>query len=109
VRKNSCNPAEDDRDRAKRQQLILNAIKHRLVSPVTFFRLPWVAWNAPKAIRTDMAGPTLLALFSAIEFGGSPAPEVLKASGSATTPGGGSGLVVSDADKQAAVDKFLGR
>jgi LCP family protein required for cell wall assembly len=109
VRKNACNPAEDDRDRAARQQLILNAIKHQLISPFTFFRLPWVAWNAPKAIRTDMGGPSLLALFAAIELGGSPKPQVLKASGSTTTPGGGSGLVVSAADKKAAVDKFLGR
>src|SRR5438067_1837460 len=54
VRKNSCRPGEDDTDRAKRQQQILAAIKSRLLSVHTFVRLPWVSWNAPKAIRTDM-------------------------------------------------------
>ncbi len=106
-RKNDCNPSEDDLDRADRQQRILNAIKGKLVSPATFFRLPWVSWTAPKAIRTDMNGPTLLGLFSAIEAGGSPAPRVLKPSGFATTPGGGSGLTVSDDEKRAAVKRFL--
>ena len=107
VRKNDCNPAETDIDRADRQQRILNAIKGKLLSAATFVRLPWVSWTAPKAIRTDMNGPTLLGLFSAIEAGGSPAPRVLKPSGFATTPGGGSGLVVSDDEKRAAVKRFL--
>jgi LCP family protein required for cell wall assembly len=107
VRKNDCNAAEDDLDRADRQQRILNGIKGKLLSPATFFRLPRVSWTAPKAIRTDMSGPTLLGLFSAIEAGGSPAPRVLKPSGFATTPGGGSGLVVSDDEKRAAVKRFL--
>ena len=107
VRKNDCNAAEDDIDRTERQQRILNAIKGKLIGPATFFRLPWVSWTAPKAIRTDMNGPTLLGLFAAIEAGGSPAPRVLKPSGFATTPGGGSGLVVSDDEKRAAVKRFL--
>jgi LCP family protein required for cell wall assembly len=107
VRKNDCNSAETDIDRAERQQRILNAIKGKLTSPTTFFRLPWVSWTAPKAIRTDMNGPTLLGLFAAIEAGGTPAPRVLKPSGFATTPGGGSGLVVSEDEKRAAVKKFL--
>lgn len=107
VRKNDCNPAEDDLDRAERQQRILNGVKGKLLSAATFFRLPWVSWTAPKAIRSDMSGPTLLGLFSAIEAGGSPAPRVLKPSGFATTPGGSSGLVVSDDEKRAAVKRFL--
>ena len=44
TRKNQCHPEENDLTRAKRQQDVLAAIKSRLVSPVTFFRLPWVAW-----------------------------------------------------------------
>ena len=57
TRKNECNPAENDLSRARRQQKILSAIKSRLVSPSTFIRLPLVSWQAPKAIRSDMAGP----------------------------------------------------
>jgi LCP family protein required for cell wall assembly len=107
VRVNERDPGENDIDRAERQQRILNAIRGRLVGPSTFLRLPWVSWTAPKAIRTDMSGPTLLALFTALQMGGDPAPRVLKPSGVATTPGGGSGLVVSDDEKRSEVQRFL--
>ena len=109
VRKNSCAPGEGDIQRAARQQAILSAIKHRLVSPATLLRLPWVSWAAPKAIRTDMSGPTLLALFAAIETSGTPPTRVLPATGYATTPGGGAGLTASDEDRRAAVRRFLAR
>lgn len=107
TRKNSCNPAEDDLTRAKRQQQILSGIKDQLVSPGTFFRLPWVSWAAPKAMRTDMGGPTLLGFFAATAIGGTPPVAVLRPSGAETLPDGGSGLVVSPADKQAAVRAFM--
>ncbi len=38
-------------------------MKKRLLSPGTFIRLPWVSWEAPKAIRSDMGGPSLFGLF----------------------------------------------
>ncbi len=101
TRKNKCHPEENDLTRAKRQQDVLAAIKSRLVSPATFFRLPWVAWAAPKAIKSDMGGPSLLGLFGAIEIGGSPKPEVL----GGLEAGGGVGA--TDAQKRAAVRRFL--
>jgi LCP family protein required for cell wall assembly len=107
TRKNSCNLAEDDLTRAKRQQQILSAMKGRLFAPTTFLRLPWVSWYTPKTLRTDMGGPTLLGFFAAAGTGGSPPVKVLRPSGFETLPDGGSGLVVSDADKQAAVRSFL--
>jgi len=107
TRKNDCNPSEDDLTRARRQQEILSGIKGQLTSPGTFFRLPWVSWAAPKAIRTDMGGPTLLGFFAATAVGGTPPVAVLRPSGYETLPDGGSGLVVSDADKQAAVQAFM--
>jgi LCP family protein required for cell wall assembly len=107
TRKNACNPSEDDLTRAKRQQQILSAMKGRLFSPTTFVRLPWVSWYTPKTLHTDMGGPTLLGFFAAAATGGSPPLEVLKPSGFETLPDGGSGLVVSDVEKQAAVRRFL--
>jgi LCP family protein required for cell wall assembly len=107
VRNNACRPGENDVDRAERQQRVLQAIKHRLISAGTFFRLPWVSWTAPKAIRTDMSGPTLLGLFSALETAGTPQPRVLKPSGFATTPGGGSGLTVDPSERRDEVRRFL--
>jgi LCP family protein required for cell wall assembly len=107
TRKNECNPAEDDLTRAKRQQQILSAMKGRLLSPTTFLRLPWVSWYTPKTMRTDMGGPALLGFFAAAATSGSPPVEVLRPSGFETLPDGGSGLDVSDADKQAAVQRFL--
>jgi LCP family protein required for cell wall assembly len=106
TRKNSCNPAEDDIVRARRQQQILSGIKNQVTSPTTFFRLPWVSWAAPKAMRTDMGGPTLLGFFAATAIGGTPPVEVLRPSGYETLPDGGSGLDVSAADKEAAVRRF---
>jgi LCP family protein required for cell wall assembly len=107
TRKNSCNPTEDDLTRAKRQQQILSAMKGSLLSPGTFLRLPWVSWYTPKTMHTDMGGPTLLGFFAAAATSGSPPVEVLKPSSFATLPDGSSGLVVSDAEKQAAVRRFL--
>ena len=58
-----------------RQQQILSAMKGRLLVAATFLRLPWVSWHAPKAMRTDMGGPTLLGFFAAAATGGSPPVE----------------------------------
>jgi LCP family protein required for cell wall assembly len=107
TRHNACNPAESDLTRVKRQQQILNSIKSRLLSVGTFFHLPWAAWDAPKVLRTDMGGFTLLTLFAASEFGGSAPVQVLKPSGSTTLPDGESGLTVSPGEVQNAVNKLL--
>jgi LCP family protein required for cell wall assembly len=107
IRVNACNPSENDINRAERQQQVLSAIKSKTLSPSTFFRLPWVSWTAPKAIRTDMGGPSLMALFVDLQLGGSPPPRVLKPSGFQTLPDGGQGLVVSEQEKQAEVKRFL--
>jgi LCP family protein required for cell wall assembly len=94
TRENSCNAASNDLTREGYQQTILNAIKSKLLSPSTFFRLPWAAWAAPQAIKTDMGGVTLMTLFAAAELGGSaptailqdnhlPLPDVQSAAGQA--------------------------
>lgn len=107
VRKNDCNPAENDLTRARRQQQILSAMKSRLLSPTTFARLPWVSWATPRTVRTDMGGPTLMGFLLAASLAGSPPVEVLRPSGGETLPDGGAGLVVDEATKQAAVRKLL--
>jgi LCP family protein required for cell wall assembly len=78
VRKNPCAPAEDDRARAARQQEVMRAIGAQAKSPGTFFRLPWVSWQAPKALKTDMRGPSLMGLFADIGTGNSSDTEVLQ-------------------------------
>ncbi len=77
TRKNACNKKEDDLTRARRQQKVISAMKRRLLSPFAFVRLPLIAWAAPKSLRSDMSGPTLLGLFGALTFSGSPQTEVL--------------------------------
>ena len=88
TRENRCNPADSDLTRVQHQQQILNGVKSQLFSPGTFFRLPWASWDAPKVLRTDMGGPTLLSLFAASELGGSAPVKVLKV----TSAGAGTGL-----------------
>jgi LCP family protein required for cell wall assembly len=78
VRKNPCAPAEDDRARAARQQEVMRAIGAQAKSPSTFFRLPWVSWQAPKALKTDMRGPSLMGLFADMATGNSDNTEVLQ-------------------------------
>jgi LCP family protein required for cell wall assembly len=102
TRENRCNPAENDLTRVKRQQEILNAIKSKLLSPSTFLRLPWASWDAPKVLRTDMGGFTLLSLFAASEIGGSAPVTVLRPTGS-----DGSALVVAPSARHRAFERLL--
>jgi hypothetical protein len=73
----------------------------------TFIRLPWVSWAAPKAIRSDMSGPSLLGLVGAELTAGTAKPTVLKPTGTVTTSSGGAGLTVDDQTKRDAVARVL--
>lgn len=81
VRKNSCSPNEDDRARAARQQQVIGAMRDKVASPgnwpATFYRGPFIAWQAPQAIKSDMHGPGLAALFIDLLTGGSGGTKVL--------------------------------
>ena len=101
-RKNSCAPAEDDRDRAARQQRVLSALGSKTKSPSTFVRLPWVSWNAPRTLRSDMNGLQLMMLFGDMATAGTSDTEVLEA-----TCCRGSNLFVSEGSKRDAVRKLL--
>ncbi|MCW3045725.1 MAG: LytR family transcriptional regulator [Solirubrobacterales bacterium] len=102
TRKNACNHAEDDRARVRRQQKILAGMKNRVVSPAGFIRLPWISWQTPRAIRTDMGGPSLLAFTGGVAASGTAPTRVLPGT---PTPTGS--LIVTDARKRAAVQQFL--
>jgi LCP family protein required for cell wall assembly len=103
VRKNPCAPAEDDRARAARQQEVLRAIGAQAKSPGTFFRLPWVSWQAPKALKTDMKGPALMGLFADVATGNSDETDVLQ--GTCCDLEGD--IQVSPGTRADAVDKLL--
>jgi LCP family protein required for cell wall assembly len=107
TRENLCARSQTDIQREERQQALLNAIKSKLLSPSSFLRLPWIAWNAPPAIISDMSGPALLGLFGALAVGGTPPTRVLLPSGTTILPEGGEGLVVSEANRRAAVASFI--
>jgi len=107
TRENLCAPSETDLQREEHQQALFTAMKSKLLSPSSFLRLPWIAWNAPPAIISDMSGPTLLGLFGALAVSGTPPTRVLKPSGAFTLPEGGQGLTVSEAERRAAVARFM--
>src|SRR5215217_6690397 len=107
TRKNLRNPSEDDLTRARRQQQLVSAMKDKVTSFETFIRLPWVSWAAPRAVRSDMSGPTLLGVAAASFTGGEGKQRVLEPGGGETLPDGGAGLIVDEAEKQAAVAKLL--
>ncbi|HLI59889.1 MAG TPA: LCP family protein [Solirubrobacteraceae bacterium] len=77
TRDNSCDPAYNDLNREAAQQRILNSIKSQLLTAHTFFHLPWVAWDAPGVIQTDMGGLSLMQLFLSAEIGGTATPRLL--------------------------------
>jgi LCP family protein required for cell wall assembly len=107
TRENLCAPGQNDLNREEHQQALFNAMKGKLLSFSSFFRLPWIAWNAPPAIISDMSGETLLGLFGAMTISGTPPTHVLKPSGAVTLPDGSQGLTVSEAEKRAAVARFM--
>lgn len=99
TRNNECRPNETDLSRARRQQKIIGAIKNGMFSLRAFPRLPLIAWHGPRAVRSDMSGPTLLGAFAALAVTQSPEPDVL---------GAASGQVPEEA-RTAAVQRLLGR
>ncbi|HEV2944461.1 MAG TPA: LCP family protein [Solirubrobacteraceae bacterium] len=107
TRENLCAPSQTDLQRQEHQQALFNAMKSRLLSPSSFFRLPLIAWNAPPAIISDMSGPTLVGLFGALAAGGAPPTRVFKHLRPDNVPGVGEGLTVSEGERQAAVAQFL--
>ena len=107
TRENLCNAASTDLTRDAYQQKILNAIKGKLTSPFIFPHLPWTAWEAPKAVRTDMGGLTMLQLFLAAEVGGSAPTDVLKPASSVTLSDGEDALEATPAEVHRAVHKLM--
>ncbi len=107
TRHNLCNPGESDLTRIQHQQVLFGGMKSRLASPAGLTRLPWVSWDAPQAIRSDMGGPTLLGLFGALALGGTPPTRFLHPSAPATLSDGEVGLHVSPGEIHAEVRRFL--
>jgi LCP family protein required for cell wall assembly len=108
TRKNLCNRREDDTTRARRQQKLLSSMKSRVLSPSGFIRGPFIGWNVPQAIKSDMSAPTLFGVFAALSTAGTATPQVLKAT-PVTLPGGELALSVSDGQRIAARRRFLGK
>ncbi len=106
TRENSCNAASNDLTREAYQQQILNDIKSKLVSPSIIPRLPWASWDAPKAVRTDMGGFTLMQLFVAAEIGGSAPTDILKPTASSVIDGQDA-LVATPVRRAAACPKLM--
>jgi LCP family protein required for cell wall assembly len=107
TRENRCAPNETDIQREEHQQALFNDMKNQLKSPSSFLRLPWIAWNAPPAIISDMSGSELLGMFGALAVTGTPPTHVLKPTGEITLEDGEQGLTVSEGARRADVARFL--
>lgn len=97
TRKNECNKRENDLTRARRQQRVLSAMKRRALSPIGFVRMPLIAWEAPKTLNSDMAGPRLIATMTGMALSGGGKTRVL----------GTESGVVPDELKTREVERFL--
>jgi LCP family protein required for cell wall assembly len=107
LRKNICDPSEDDIDRAARQQLVLNGIKSRLTSPlrapINFVKGPIIGWTAPKAFVSDMGGISLPQLALTSIFSGSDT-NVLEP----VADGPGGSLLIPISECREEVERLLG-
>jgi LCP family protein required for cell wall assembly len=112
IRHNNCDPSEDDRDRAARQQAVLNGIKGRLTSitrlPYNFIKGPFIGWDAPKAFISDMGGFTLPQVAIAAIIGGSGETNVLGGNKAAISSGPGGSLQIPQSACVDAVKKLTG-
>ena len=112
IRHNNCDPSEDDRDRAARQQAVLDAIKGRLTSvtrfPYNFLKGPWIGWNAPKAFISDMGGFTLPQVAIAAILGGNGDTNVLGSDKAGVGVGPEGSLEIPQGACDEAVKKLLG-
>lgn len=106
TRENLCNPGWTDITREMNQQALFADMKSQVESPEGFIRLPWIAWNAPQTLETDMDAPTLAGVVTSLGLFGSGKTTVLPTQGE-YVPGIGDAQTISDAAKQAAVAKFL--
>jgi LCP family protein required for cell wall assembly len=107
TRENLCAPNETDIQREEHQQALFTDMKNQLLSPSSFFRLPWIAWHAPPAIISDMSGPELLGMFAALAVTGTPPTRVLLPTGQLTLPDGEEGLTISEEARRADVARFM--
>ncbi|MHB1809250.1 MAG: LCP family protein [Solirubrobacteraceae bacterium] len=107
TRHNACAPNQDDINREEHQQALFEDMKKQLLSPMSFIRLPLIAWNTPPAIISDMSGETLLALFASLAVDGKSPTKILRPTGVITLPDGEEGLTVSEASKHRSVAEFM--
>jgi LCP family protein required for cell wall assembly len=105
VRENKCNPREDDRARVQRQQTVLTAVRSKLVTPTAFFKLPWLSWQAPRTIKTDLGPFGLLAFVADLATGGSTDQQVLQPYSLAGPDGS---VLVAHSDRDHATQWLLG-
>jgi LCP family protein required for cell wall assembly len=112
LRHNTCDPSEDDRDRAARQQAVLDGIKGRLTSitrfPYNFIKGPFIGWDAPKAFVSDMGGFTLPQVAIAAIIGGSGETNVLGGNKAAISSGPGGSLQIPQSACVDAVKQLTG-
>jgi LCP family protein required for cell wall assembly len=107
TRENLCAPNETDIQREEHQQALFTDMKNQLLSPSSFLRLPWIAWDAPPAIISDMSGPELLGMFAALAVTGTPPTRVLRPTGQIRLPSGEEGLTISDEARRADIARFM--
>jgi LCP family protein required for cell wall assembly len=107
TRENLCASNENDIQREEHQQALFNDMKNQLKSPSSFFRLPWIAWDAPPAIISDMSGAELLGMFTALAVTGTPPTHVLLPTGQITLPSGEEGLTISEVARRRDVAQFM--
>ena len=83
-------------------------MKSQVLSLTGFIHLPWISWTLPQTLETDMGAPTLAAVAASLGAVRQRArPAVLYPTGGEVLPGLGDVLTITQAAKQADVQRFL--
>jgi LCP family protein required for cell wall assembly len=60
--RHTTNPRDSDITRTERQQRVVQALMHKLVTPASLFNLPSIGRDIAKPLATDLSAPELIAM-----------------------------------------------
>jgi LCP family protein required for cell wall assembly len=93
IRENRYNPAESDITRGERQQQVMRAVLHKLLSLSTFFKLPFNGSSLMEPLTTDLSAWQFVQLGWVMKRAGQKDALHCRLGGTATSIGGASEIV----------------
>ncbi len=107
IRENRLDPSENDLTRGERQQEVVEAMTDRLVSPRTFFRLPFVGDELVRPLTTDLSAGQLIQL-GWVKFRANSGRALHCRLGGEPSSSGGQSVLIGTEENSAVLSMFAG-